>query len=85
MPRFNTFSEAVEKIVAEKAPRINFPQGSALNEQVGRIPFQQSTNFLTKPEGFVWGFSTWGVDKITKKYKPDSQLWKIQIFMDLVI
>jgi len=71
MPRFITLSDAINSAIDTQVPKLNFPDGSVLNQQVGRIPFLQDTNYNKKDENFRWGFSTWGLETITTKYKPD--------------
>jgi hypothetical protein len=71
MPRFRTLSDAITSTIDAQVPKLNFPDGSVLNQQVGRIPFSQDTNYNKKDENFRWGFSTWGLETITTKYKPD--------------
>lgn len=71
MPRFRTLSDAINSVIDTQVPKLNFPDGSVLNQQVGRIPFSQDTNYNKKDENFRWGFSTWGLETITTKYKPD--------------
>jgi len=71
MPRFRTLSDAINTAIDTQVQKINFPDGSVLNHQIGKIPYQQDANYYKKDVDFRWGFSTWGLETITAKYKPD--------------
>ena len=68
MPRFRTFSEAVQQQIKENVPDIKFPHGSSLNTEIGRTPLSQDYNFTDTQEVFRWGYSVWGFDNVTTEY-----------------
>jgi hypothetical protein len=71
MPRFSTLSEVISNAIDTQVPKINFPEGSILNQQIGRIPYLQTVNDNKKTSEFVWGFATWGLETVTSTYKPE--------------
>jgi hypothetical protein len=71
MPRFKTLSDAINNAIDVKVPIINFPDGSITNLQIGRTPLNQNYNYSYASKDFVWGVSTWGLQSISTKYKPD--------------
>jgi hypothetical protein len=71
MPRFSTLSDAISNAINQQVPKTNFPDGSLINLQLGRTPYPQTSNYLFKTTDFTWGQSTWGLQSITTKYKPD--------------
>lgn len=68
MPRFKTFSEAVQQQIKENAPEIKFPMGSALNAEIGKPSLNQDYNFTNTDDIFRWGYSVWGYNNITSEY-----------------
>lgn len=74
MPRFKTLSDAIKAQVDAQVSPIKFPDGSILNQQIGRIPFPQNLAYNTKDKSFIWGFSTWGLESISSETRPDNTL-----------
>lgn len=71
MPRFKSLSDVISNAIDTQVPKINFPDGSITNLQIGRVPHTQAYNYSYASNDFTWGVSTWGLQAISTKYKPD--------------
>jgi hypothetical protein len=70
MPRFKTLSDVIKHSIDTQVPKIEFADGSELNIKIGKAPYNQADNYIYRNTNFTWGFSTWGIEKITPDYKP---------------
>lgn len=57
MPRFKTLSDVIANQIRQTVPDIHFPDGSATNIQIGRIPLPQDYNLIKNNKDFRWGES----------------------------